>query len=106
MEKRGGALIDIDRLKLEERMKNYFDPKIDWATLEVQGNGLTKNAAGFNAETARRKILAAGLFKQTELLAMLCVLLITAGVIIAELTLCGIGQDQLYGRNIVSKTAF
>jgi hypothetical protein len=30
MEKRGGALIDIDRAKLEERMHAYFDPKLDW----------------------------------------------------------------------------
>ena len=63
MEKRGGSLIEVERLKLEERMKNYFDSKIDWETLEVQDNGLTRNAAGFEAKTARQKILVAEQFQ-------------------------------------------
>ena len=30
MEKRGGALMDIDRAALEHRMKLYYDPKVEW----------------------------------------------------------------------------
>ena len=44
MEKRGGALIDIDREELAERMKAYFDrsldgrvPRIAWALTEAAG---------------------------------------------------------------------
>jgi hypothetical protein len=33
MEKRGGALIDIDKGALEHRMRNYYDPNVDWQIL-------------------------------------------------------------------------
>lgn len=63
MEKRGGSLIDIDHLKLEEKMKTYFDPNVDWETLKILGIGLTKDAAGFNAKEAHQKILASEQFQ-------------------------------------------
>ncbi len=44
MEKRGGALIDIDRPPLEERMRKYCNPEVDWETLVSLKMGLTDNA--------------------------------------------------------------
>jgi hypothetical protein len=59
MEKRGGALIDIDRVKLEKRMRAYFDRKLDWTGYLALGHRLTEKQAGFDPKTARRKVLEA-----------------------------------------------
>lgn len=56
MEKRGGALIDIDRHALETRMRMYFDTSVDWGALERVLPGLTQNAARFDAKKARLKV--------------------------------------------------
>lgn len=58
MEKRGGALIDIDKATLTTRMSTYFDPKVDWATYLLLGERLSMNAARFDARRARTKALA------------------------------------------------
>ena len=58
MEKRGGALIDIDKPALEKRMRMYFDPAVDWAELKAMGTGLTEDAARCDAEQTRAKVLA------------------------------------------------
>jgi hypothetical protein len=58
-EKRGGALIDIEREALEQRMRMYYDIKTEWGALAALGTGLTKDAARFNAKDARAKVLAA-----------------------------------------------
>jgi hypothetical protein len=63
MEKRGGALIDIDRAALENRMRLYYDPKVEWGELKAQGTGLTQDAAGFDAEKVRPKVQAAESFQ-------------------------------------------
>jgi hypothetical protein len=57
MEKRGGALIDIDRLNLEKRMGAYFDPKLNWFEYSALGYGLVEGQAGFDPKNARRKAL-------------------------------------------------
>ena len=57
MEKRKGALFDIDRTSLEKRMNMYLDPNIGWDELKREGHALTLDAASFDAESARRKIL-------------------------------------------------
>ncbi len=57
MEKRGGTLIDIDRDALENRMRKYYDPNVDWEALKSLGTGLTKDAARFDARKARTKFL-------------------------------------------------
>lgn len=57
MEKRGGALIDIDREVLAARMKTYYNPKVDWGTLHTSGHALTKDAAGHVARECRIKVL-------------------------------------------------
>lgn len=58
LEKRGGALIDIDRSALEKRMRMYFDRSIEWQELADLQTGLTEDAARFDAKRARKKVLA------------------------------------------------
>ena len=60
VEARRGGLINIDRGILEKRMKNYFDPNIDWEIFCQDGNGLTKNASDMDAKTTRAQILKIG----------------------------------------------
>ncbi|MBI2844344.1 MAG: N-6 DNA methylase [Armatimonadetes bacterium] len=62
MEKRGGALIDIDRKKLETRIWAYFDQTLDWEAYKTLGYGLTKNQARFVAKSARIRAIAAEQF--------------------------------------------
>ncbi|HLG99485.1 MAG TPA: type ISP restriction/modification enzyme [Bryobacteraceae bacterium] len=67
MEKRGGALIDIDRSTLKKRIINYFDSGVSWEALKGLGDGLTKNAARFVAREARKKVLAKEKFSDDRL---------------------------------------
>ncbi len=67
MEKRGGALVDIDRAALETRMKAYYDKRIDWEALKIVETRLTENAARFKAKTARKKVLAAEKYQDDHL---------------------------------------
>ena len=60
LEMRGGALIDIERKPLEKRMRNYFNPDIEWAEYQATGGGLAKDAARFDAQAARQKAVKAG----------------------------------------------
>ncbi|MBM4162704.1 MAG: DNA methyltransferase, partial [Ignavibacteria bacterium] len=57
MEKRGGALIEMDRRALEERMRLYFSAKVSWEELVALKTGLTEDAARFDARKTRDKIL-------------------------------------------------
>lgn len=57
MEKRRGALIDIDRDDLQDRMSSYYDKSVDWQSLQALESGLTKNAARFDAKKTRGKVL-------------------------------------------------
>lgn len=68
MEKRGGALFDIDAEKLERRMRAYFDPTVEWAELEAMGTGLTRDAARFEARAARAKVLATEGYRREHML--------------------------------------
>jgi len=67
MEKRGGALIDIDRAALAERMQTYFDQTIDWETLKLKRHPLAKDAARYKAKKARTKVLAAEAFNEERI---------------------------------------
>lgn len=60
---RGNSLIDIDRSRLEPRMKSYYDPTLDWESLSELGSGLTRDAAGFKARDARERILKSDKFE-------------------------------------------
>ncbi len=62
MEKRGGALIDIDRVRLEERMRNYLAPDMSWEEYKAQHGALTQSAAAFEPKTARQKAIKAETF--------------------------------------------
>lgn len=57
MEKRGSALINIDHAQLVSRMQGYYDKKTDWNTYKLLGTPLGKNAARFNAEKTRKKVI-------------------------------------------------
>jgi hypothetical protein len=58
MEKRAGALIDIDKAELEQRMKMYYDSATTWSSIEALKSGLSKEAAGFDPLKARAKVQA------------------------------------------------
>jgi len=60
MEKRGGALIDIDREKLVERMRLYHDKSLDWDAYRLSSSTLTGDWARFDARKARARALDAG----------------------------------------------
>ena len=58
LENRKEALVDIDRSKLEKRIKLYCDPTVEWDDLEKLGTGLTVDFARFDAKKTRTKILS------------------------------------------------
>ncbi|HAZ63548.1 MAG TPA: DNA methyltransferase [Armatimonadetes bacterium] len=64
LEKRGGALIDIDRTALVDRMKAYYDRDLEWAELAALGHGYTQDWARFDARMARERVLAVEQFSQ------------------------------------------
>ena len=57
MEKRGGALIDMDGGKLDARMKVYFDRSVTFDGYKLQGSPLAKNAARYDAEKTRKRLI-------------------------------------------------
>jgi len=67
MEKRGGALMDIDRAALEKRMRAYFNPKMDWEAYKTLGYGLTDPQGRFDPKEARKKALTAEVFDSARL---------------------------------------
>jgi hypothetical protein len=67
IEKRGGALIDIDRTALEHRMRLYYDPNVSWSELTALNSGLTEDAARFDAKKARGKVTTAENFDPDHL---------------------------------------
>lgn len=56
-ENRGGALQDIERNRLSERMRSYFDPTTNWKELQALQTGLTEKAAGFDPIAVRQKAI-------------------------------------------------
>jgi hypothetical protein len=66
MEKRAGALVDMDRESLVDRMRTYFDPKLKWSEIKTLGHGLAKDAARFDAENTRRNILQKDEFNESN----------------------------------------
>ena len=67
MEKRAGALIDLDRSALTARMQTYFDKNIDWPALKLMSHPLAKDAARYKAKETRTKALAAGVFNDEQI---------------------------------------
>jgi len=62
MEKRGGALIDIDRDALEQRMRAYLYPELSWDNYAALNYGLVKLRASFEPKVVRRNALLQGQF--------------------------------------------
>jgi len=67
MEKRGGALIDIDRAALEARMRDYVNRDISWEEYKTKQTALTHDAAAFDAKAARVKALQTDAFEPDRL---------------------------------------
>ena len=67
MEKRSGALFDIDRNALEKRMRMYYNRKAVWEELEELNSGLTKDAAGFDAKKVRAKVQVAEYYQPSRI---------------------------------------
>ena len=67
MEKRGGALIDIDKEALAKRMKAYFDKSLDWDAYKNRHHELTEPQSGFDPVSARKKAQAAESFDEKRL---------------------------------------
>ena len=67
MEKRSGALIDMDRGRLEHRMRMYYDPQVNWEELVVLRTGLTEEAAGYDPRKARAKLQATEKFQSDHI---------------------------------------
>ncbi len=67
MEKRGGALMAIDRAMLEDRMRRYYNPAVSWEQLAALRTGLTEDAARFDARAAREKVLKAESFQSSRM---------------------------------------
>ena len=58
MEKRGGALIDMDTAALATRMRAYFDKSLENETVHAIHPALLTDAARYDAKQARLKLLA------------------------------------------------
>ena len=58
MEKRGGALIDVDKDALAERMQDYFNLDLSWDDYRAKHVALTEKRAGFSPRQARKIVLA------------------------------------------------
>jgi len=61
-------LIDIDRVALEKRMRDYYDPNVSWDELKALKTGLTEDAARFDAKKTRAKVTGAEDFEPDHLL--------------------------------------
>jgi hypothetical protein len=68
MEKRGGALIDMDREALAARMKVYFDRECSWEAYQALGLGLENPRAGIEPKAVRSAALASETFQPAHLL--------------------------------------
>jgi hypothetical protein len=62
MEKRGGALIDSERVALEMRMRRYYEKETGFEALAREGHPLAHSAARYDAKSARCKLLESGPF--------------------------------------------
>ena len=67
MEKRGGALIDINRDRVKRRIRDYFDSDLPWDEYKARHRGLTDDAARFVAKEARAKAVRAEPFDAERL---------------------------------------
>ena len=57
LEKRGGGLIDFDRLRLEARMRGYLDPAKSFEEARAANPALGANRARYDAKATRARLL-------------------------------------------------
>ncbi|MBM3301616.1 MAG: DNA methyltransferase, partial [Deltaproteobacteria bacterium] len=57
-ENRSGALQDIEREKLVDRIQKYYDSQTGWKEIVAMGTGLSAPAAGFHPVEVRQKVLS------------------------------------------------
>lgn len=55
-EMRKGALMSMDRNSLEQRIRQYLDPQIDWETYKTLRVGLTDDGGRFDAAATRKRL--------------------------------------------------
>lgn len=67
MEKRGGALMDIDREALAKRMKAYFDPSVDWPEYKSLSYGLESERSGIVPKQVRKRALQQDRFSDNQI---------------------------------------
>ena len=68
MEKRGGALIDVDKAQLDTAMRLYFDAAVDIGIVEERRPELGVSASGYEPALVRKKVLAAEEFRDEHLI--------------------------------------
>ncbi|MGH9849919.1 MAG: type ISP restriction/modification enzyme, partial [Blastocatellia bacterium] len=66
-EMRRGALMNIAREKLEERMRSYFDQDIDWEIFDSLKIGLAEDGGRFVAKSEREKLQKSEKFEPTNI---------------------------------------
>ncbi len=57
---RDSVVIDIDRDRLEKRMKMYFDPAVSFEELKPLMSDVTMDTSGFNAKNVRKQSMSVG----------------------------------------------
>jgi hypothetical protein len=67
-EMRRGSLIDIDKASLTERMRVYYDPEVDWATIKALKIGISEEAGRFDPKSCRERVLKAGGFDDRRIM--------------------------------------
>lgn len=67
VEKRHGALRSLDRAELANRMRRYLDPQTSFTELKDAGVGPVEDMAGFNASSARTRLLRSEAFSEENL---------------------------------------
>ena len=65
MEKRGGALVDIDRTRLENGIRRYFDKTVPWSELAFPENSLATTLARYRPKATRETALESSGFDTT-----------------------------------------
>ena len=66
-ENRGGALQDMGKDRLSDRIRRYLDPTVDWDAFSSLKCGLEKRAAGFDPTAVRKKVQTAELFSEDRI---------------------------------------
>jgi Type ISP C-terminal specificity domain/N-6 DNA Methylase len=71
LEKRKGSLIGFDPALLSQRMWNYYDPSVTWNQLRALGTGLTQDAAAYDAQNVRQRLLTLEQFETANIRRMM-----------------------------------